>query len=95
MNELKVLQLKHIERAVITNIQGVLYTLKQLKRALLDNEISFAEAKRKGAKNMDILSMLFDRLDKIHFYMRDNRIEVSVINFEKEYQEVLAFFGNV
>lgn len=95
MNELKMLQCKHIESAIVENIQGTLYALKQLKRSLLDNEITFAEAKRKGVKNMAILSMWFDRLDKIHFILCDNRIEVSIINFEKEYQEVLAFFGNV
>lgn len=95
MNELKVLQCKHIESAIIANIQGTLYTLKQLKRSLLDNEITFAEAKRKGAKNMAILSMWFDRLDKINFYQRDNKIDVVYFDWGKEYKDVYTFFGNV
>lgn len=97
MNELKVLQLKHIENVIISEIQGTLYTLKQLKRALLDNEITFAEAKRKGAKNMARLAALNDRLYKIHIYQCDNNIEISAFKFDylKEFQEVNAFFGNV
>lgn len=95
MNELKKLHCKHIESAIISEIQGVLYTLKTVKRALLDGEISFVEAKRKGAKNMAKLAMHFERLDKANFYFRENRIEISVINFEKDYLEVVAFFGNV
>lgn len=97
MNELKVLQLKHIENVIISEIQGTLYTLKQLKRALLDNEITFAEAKRKGANSMAKLAALNDRLYKINIYMCDNNIEVSELRFNylKEFQEVNAFFGNV
>lgn len=97
MNELKVLQLKHIENLIISEIQGTLYTLKQLKRALLDSEITFAEAKREGAKNMGRLSMLNDRLYKINIYMCDNNIEVSELRFDylKEFKEVNVFFGNV
>lgn len=97
MNGLKVLQLKGIEETIISEIQGTLYALKQLKRALLDNEITFAEAKRKGANSMAKLSILNDRLYKINIYMCDNNIEVSELKFDylKEFQEVNAFFGNV
>lgn len=92
MNEIKKLQCKDIEKAMIIALNEVLDTLEYTIQDVKKRNISYGAAKKIANKYVSIMLRKSNRLREFRLFMKENGIETSNLDLSDRVNKMVDFF---